>query len=403
MSKIVKASDPTIIHVFGGYYFDPIINQAYSSKVPRYDTNRFYALKHTKSGKFRFYDLVYSTEQIHGILKRNDLTKYSEIMRPKKTIEGAVKVRINNEAEFNQVVKAFQTLGYDWVSPGQDYYNDFVGIYLHYRKDKLTYDDDEQSFANFSGKLLTIPELMAIAYPHTSTTVQNKQLKQFKVRVSSWNDAERVILELHRQGYEPLNAKFQASEGYNVTGFIAHASGKYDWFSYTTNDSCFQKCEYPLISIKELCRKNTPEVETKWYDLKAGDKVKIDGFDHVYTVDTVESKTYERDLVVKFTEQMKTGERMCSHWATKSTKFVKVNSIDPQISEPVPTTKGWIIGNLNSDSKIEISDNPKIHETIEATETERSRLMNKHVGQTFVILEIKSYGKIETNPVTKIW
>ena len=65
--------------------------------------------------------------------------------------------------------------------------------------------------------------------------------------------------------------------------------------------------------------------------------------------------------------------------------------------------KGWIIGNLNAKSKIEISDNPRIHSTIDSAETERLRLMNAHVGETFVILEIKSYGKVETNPVTKIW
>lgn len=66
-------------------------------------------------------------------------------------------------------------------------------------------------------------------------------------------------------------------------------------------------------------------------------------------------------------------------------------------------SKGWIIGNLNTKSKIEISDNPRIHSTIDAAETERLRLMNAHVGETFVILEIKSYGKVETNPVAKIW
>lgn len=66
-------------------------------------------------------------------------------------------------------------------------------------------------------------------------------------------------------------------------------------------------------------------------------------------------------------------------------------------------SKGWIIGNLDAKSKIEISDNPRIHSTIDSAETERLRLMNAHVGETFVILEIKSYGKVETNPVTKIW
>lgn len=410
-TKIVKATDPDIIKLKGsfyqGYYFNPVTNKAYSDMMPSYGPERLYELKPTPSGKYRFRNCIESIDEIHEVVKTQNAKGYNQIMasvsqQPKaRKLPDDLKVRIQNKQEFDQVVTALQKDGRDWRNSQQQWDSNVVGVYA--ANSYILYTDSKREFHDDSSQEMTVSQILKIMNESAVKQPETKQVfKSFKIKCKNWGQAEQIIEKLKAEGYQPGNPKWQAKNEYNVNGFIASPNGTYDWFSYIGLQSTFSDSNAPEITFEEYC---APKV-VNWYDLKVGDIVTVDNYPKECTVTMVEPSTYLGNHVVKLQNDVK------QFWRFKDTEYRLVKRAPPvviqsetKVSETVQVTpsKGWIIGNLNAKSKIEISDNPRIHSTIESVETERHRLMNAHVGETFVILEIKSYGKVETNPVTKIW
>ena len=411
-TKIVKATNPDIIKLNGsiyrGYYFNPVTNKAYSDMVPGFGPERLYELKPTPTGKYRFRDYTYSTPEIHEVVKSQNPKNYNQIVatvsQPPKArkLPDNLKVRIQNQQEFNQVVAALKKDDRDWRDRQQQWDSKVVGIYAV--ESHILYSDENREFRNDLSQEFTVNQILEIM--NEQLTIKQPEakpvFKSFKIKCKDWEQAEQIIEKLKAEGYQPVNPKWQAKRDYNVNGIIALPHGTYDWFSYIGVDSTFGNSDAPEITFEEYCAPNV----VKWHDLKVGDIVTVDNYPKECNVITVEPTSYEGTYVVKLQNDVK------QFWRFKDTVYRLVKRASPVEIQPenkvsetvqVPPSKGWIIGNLNAKSKIEISDNPRIHSTIESVETERHRLMNAHVGETFVILEIKSYGKVETNPVTKIW
>lgn len=410
-TKIVKATDPDIINLNGliyqGYYFNPKTNKAYSDMVPGYGPERLYELKPTPTGKYRFRDYTYSTHEIHAVVKAQSPAVYNKIMatiseQPKtRKLPDSLKVRIQNQQEFDQVVAALKKDGRDWQDRQQQWDCTMVGILV--KGSFIFYTPYQAEFRNDQSQEMTVSQILEIMNEPIVKQPEAKHVfKSFKIKCKNWDQAEQIIEKLKKEGYQPVNPIWQAKHEYNVNGIIASPNGTYDWFSYIGLESTFGNSNAPEITFEEYC---APKI-VNWYDLKVGDIVTVDNYPKECNVITVEPTSYEGTYVVKLQNDVK------QFWRFKDTVYRLVKRASPveiqpenKVSETVQVTpsKGWIIGNLNAKSKIEISDNPRIHSTIDAAETERLRLMNAHVGETFVILEIKSYGKVETNPVTKIW
>lgn len=411
-TKIVKATDPDIIKLNGtiyrGYYFNPVTNKAYSDVMPGYGSERLYELKPTPSGKYRFRDYTYSTPEIHEVVKSQNATGYNQItstisQQPKaRKLPDNLKVRIQNKQEFDRVVEVLKKDERDWRNSQQQWNCTMIGILVE--SNFIFYTPYQAEFRNDQSQEMTVSQILEIMNEPAIDQPKAKQVfKSFKIKCKNWDQAEQIIEKLKAEGYQPVNPKWQAKYEYNVNGIIASPNGTYDWFSRIGMDSTFSTSYAPEITFEEYCGPNV----VNWYDLKVGDIVTVDNYPKECTVTMVEPSTYLGNHVVKLQNDVK------QFWRFKDTEYRLIKRASPVETQPTenkvpetvqaPSSKGWIIGNLNAKSKIEISDNPRIHTTIESAETERLRLMNAHVGETFVILEIKSYGKVETNPVTKIW
>lgn len=86
MSKIVKASDPTIIHVFDGYYFDPITNEVFSHVANGASVDNLHKLKPRSTGDntvYRIREIQYTSQELHDWFKDRKDTKYLKIMASK--------------------------------------------------------------------------------------------------------------------------------------------------------------------------------------------------------------------------------------------------------------------------------------------------------------------------------
>jgi len=409
-TKIVKATDPDIIKLNGsiyqGYYFNPKTNKAYSDMVPGYGPERLYELKPTPTGKYRFRDYTLSTTEIHAVVKTQSPAVYNKIMatiseQPKtRKLPENLKVRIQNQQEFDQVVAALKEDGRDWRSSQHPWDSSVVGVYA--ANSYILYTDSKHEFRNDQSQEMTVSQIIEIMNEPIVKQPEAKQVfKSFKIKCKDWEQAEQIIEKLKAEGYT-LKPGVYGKVMPHVKCFVVNDDGTYDWFAVYDSWSMFGMSSEPEITFEEYC---TPKI-VKWHDLKVGDIVTVDSFPPECKVTNVEPSTYLGNYVVELENN---GNRS---WKFKHTEYRLVKPASPveiqpenKVSETVQVTpsKGLIIGNLNAKSKIEISDNPRIHSTIESVETERHRLMNAHVGETFVILEIKSYGKVETNPVTKIW
>lgn len=407
-TKIVKASDPDIIKLKGsfyrGYYFNPVSNKAYSDMVPGFGFERLYELKPTPTGKYR--DRTMATYEIHAIVKMQSPSEYNKIMAtkfmpPVKKLPENLKVRIQNKQEFDQVVAALKKDDRDWRDRQQQWDCTMVGSIVN--GSFIFYTPYQTEFRNDQSQEMTVSQILEIMNEPTATQSEAKRVfKSFKIKCKNWDQAEQIIEKLKAEGYT-LKPGVHGKVMPHVKSFVVNSNGTYDWFAVYDEWSTFGMSTTSEITFEEYC---APKI-VNWYDLKVGDIVTVDNYPKECNVLMVEPISYEGTYVVKLQNDVK------QFWRFKDTEYrlvkrassVEIQPVENTVSETaqLAPSKGWIIGNLNAKSKIEISDNPRIHSTIDSAEAERLRLMNAHVGETFVILEIKSYGKVETNPVTKIW